>query len=226
MIRIAPSILSADMCNLESQIRIALDAGADMVHVDVMDGHFVPNITIGLPVVRSLRSHFECPIDVHLMISDPETYAPLFAKAGADIVSVHTEATPHLDRVLSSIREAGAYPAIVLNPSTPPESIEWALDACDMVLIMSVNPGFGGQKFIPRSIEKVRKLRALIDARGLKVDIEIDGGIVPPNAAALVSAGADILVAGSAIFSDNDGDVTGNVKKLKVEAMRGLPRKG
>jgi ribulose-phosphate 3-epimerase len=226
MIKIAPSILSADMCNLKGQVQAAIDAGADLIHVDVMDGHFVPNITIGIPVVRSLKACCSCPLDVHLMLSDPGTYAPLFAKAGADIVSVHVEATPHMDRVLASIKEAGASPGIVLNPSSPIDLVEWSLEAAEMVLVMSVNPGFGGQKFIPRTLDKVRILRSMIDKRDLGVKIEVDGGIGPQNAASVISAGADILVAGSAVFSDNEGDIAGNILRLRSEAMRGLPRKG
>jgi len=225
MIRIAPSILSADMCRLADMIGRALDSGADMVHVDVMDGHFVPNITVGLPVVRSIRGSFDAVLDVHLMISDPERYAPLFVAAGADIVTVHAEATPHLDRVMASIREAGGKAGVVLNPSTPLESLRWVLDRSDQVLLMSVNPGFGGQSFIPYSIERISKTREMIEERGLEVPIEVDGGIGPENASEVVTAGADILVAGLSVFSANGGDIEGNIASLRSSAMRGLSQR-
>lgn len=225
MIMISPSILSADFTRLGDDVKRALDAGADMVHVDVMDGHFVPNISLGIPVVKSLRKLGDIEIDTHLMITDPDNFGERFARAGSNRVTVHIEASNHIDRVLDSIRDAGAVPGITLNPGTPVESLRWALEKADMVLIMSVNPGFGGQSFIPYSIERVRQVREMIEELSLDVQIEIDGGITPDNAAEVVEAGADILVAGSAVFTVNNGDVEGNIKTLKDAAMLGLSRR-
>ena len=209
---IAPSILSADFSRLAEEIRAIEDGGATVLHVDVMDGHFVPNITIGLPVVKSLRKATQMTIDTHLMISEPGRYAVEFVKAGADMVSVHVEADVHLNRTLVAIREAGGQPGIAINPATPLIALEEALPYADFVLLMSVNPGFGGQKFVPTSMEKLRRLRRMIDERGLQVRIEIDGGIDADNISNIVEAGAEIIVAGSAVFSG--GKPTEAVKTL------------
>jgi ribulose-phosphate 3-epimerase len=204
MVQIAPSILSADFARLGEHLAQVEAGGADIVHFDVMDGHFVPNITVGLPVVKAVKAVTKLPIDTHLMITEPARYAEQFVDAGASMVSVHVEADPHLNRTLAAIRKKGAQAGIVLNPATPISSLEEALPFADYVLIMSVNPGFGGQKFIEASADKVRRLRRMIDARGLNVRIEIDGGIDTSNAAQVVAAGAEILVAGSAIFAQPD----------------------
>ena len=197
---VAPSILSADFANLARDIRVMEEAGARILHVDVMDGHFVPNLTIGLPVLKSIRKVTELLIDVHLMISNPDEMAFRYAEAGADFVTVHFEAATHLDQILGTVREHGALPGVVLNPHTPVSVLEEILPKCEMVLIMSVNPGFGGQQFISTSFDKVRKLRELVDSRDLNVRIEIDGGIGLHNTADAVYAGVDVIVAGSAIF--------------------------
>jgi ribulose-phosphate 3-epimerase len=204
MIDIAPSILSADFTRLAEAIRTVEDAGATVLHVDVMDGHFVPNITIGLPVVRSIRKATSMIIDTHLMISEPGRYAAEFVKAGANMVSVHVEADAHLNRTLTSIRELGAKAGIAINPATSLSTLDDALQYADFVLLMSVNPGFGGQKFVPGSVEKVRRLRQMISEKGLNTRIEIDGGIDEETAPKVVDAGAEILVAGTAIFGQKD----------------------
>jgi ribulose-phosphate 3-epimerase len=204
MFEIAPSILSADFARLAEEIRAVEEGGAALLHVDVMDGHFVPNITIGLPVVRSLRKATSLPLDTHLMIAEPGRYAVQFVEAGADMVSVHVEADDHLQRTLTAIREAGAKAGVAINPATPLVMLEEALTYADFVLLMSVNPGFGGQKFVPTSMDKLRRLRRMIDDRGLKTRIEIDGGVDEENVAKVVEAGAEILVAGSAIYGKND----------------------
>jgi ribulose-phosphate 3-epimerase len=216
MFEIAPSILSADFARLADEIRSVEEGGASVLHVDVMDGRFVPNITIGLPVVKSLRKVTRLKIDTHLMIVEPSRYAAEFAEAGADMVSVHVEADHHLHRTLGSIRDAGAKAGIAINPATPLSALEEALPYADFILVMSVNPGFGGQAFIPTSIDKVRRLRAMILERGLETKIEIDGGIDETNIAEVVGAGAEILVAGSAIFGQKDPAEA--VKKLKAGA--------
>ena len=197
---IAPSILSADFTRLAEAIEDVREGGATVLHVDVMDGHFVPNITIGLPVVKSLRAATDMTIDTHLMISEPGRYAVEFVKAGADMVSVHVEADVHLQRTLVAIRDAGAKAGIAINPGTPLVSLEETLPYADFVLLMSVNPGFGGQKFVPTSLDKLRRLRQMIDSRGLSTRIEIDGGIDASNIAEVRDAGAEIVVAGSAVF--------------------------
>ena len=204
MIDIAPSILSADFSRLGEEIASVARGGATILHVDVMDGHFVPNITIGLPVVKSIARATELPIDAHLMISEPGRYAKQFVEAGAKMVSVHVETDAHLHRTLMSIKSAGARAGVVINPATPVDSIVEALPFADYVLVMSVNPGFGGQQFIDTSLDKVRRLRRLIDERGLDTRIEIDGGIDLGNIASVVAAGAEIIVAGSAIFGADD----------------------
>lgn len=204
MFEIAPSILSADFTRLGEGISEVEKGGATVLHVDVMDGHFVPNITIGLPVVKSLRKATSMTIDTHLMIEEPSRYAVQFVEAGADMVSVHVEADVHLHRTLSAIRGAGGKAGIAINPATPLSSLEEALPYADFVLIMSVNPGFGGQSFIPTSLDKVRRLRGMILDQGLNTRIEIDGGIDAANVAEVVGAGAEIIVAGSAIFGKED----------------------
>ena len=204
MIEIAPSILSADFTKLGQQIEIVEGAGASLLHVDVMDGRFVPNITVGLPVVKAISRATQLPIDAHLMIVEPGRYAEQFVKAGAQMVSIHIEADPHAHRTLSAIRTAGAQAGIAVNPATPLSALEEALKFADYVLLMSVNPGFGGQQFIPESLDKVRRLRKMIDERGLKARIEIDGGIDAENIAEVASAGAEIIVSGSAIFGAPD----------------------
>ncbi|HZZ85291.1 MAG TPA: ribulose-phosphate 3-epimerase [Anaeromyxobacteraceae bacterium] len=203
-IRIAPSILSADFGRLAEEVRAVEAAGADVIHVDVMDGRFVPNITIGPLVVEAVRKVTKLPIDCHLMIVEPERYVADFARAGADLVSVHAEVSPHLHRTLQAIRAAGAKPAVALNPSTPLDCLDYVLGDCEMVLIMTVNPGFGGQKYISACTEKVRRLRALADARGQALDIEVDGGVKPDTIAEVAAAGANVFVAGSAIFGAKD----------------------
>jgi ribulose-phosphate 3-epimerase len=204
LVEIAPSILSADFTRLGEQIEAAERGGATIIHVDVMDGHFVPNITVGLPVVRSLSRATRLPLDAHLMISEPGLYAEQFVEAGAQMVSVHVEADPHIHRTLASIKKGGAKAGLVINPATSLGAIEEALQYADYVLVMSVNPGFGGQKFIPASLEKVRRLRRMIEERGLATRIEIDGGIGPDNIAEAVAAGAEIFVAGTSVFGKGD----------------------
>ncbi len=201
---IAPSILSADFSKLGDEIKSVEQGGADWIHVDVMDGHFVPNITMGPIVVEAARRVTALPIDVHLMIENPERYISEFAKAGATLISVQVEACRHLNRTVQLIKEAGARPGVVLNPSTPISSIEWVLESIDFVLIMSVNPGFGGQSFIPNSLEKIRNLKDMIQDKKSSVLIEIDGGVKENNIAEISLAGADAFVAGSAIFGSGD----------------------
>jgi len=212
MFEIAPSILSADFTRLAEEIAAVKAGGATILHVDVMDGHFVPNITIGLPVVKSLRKATDMTIDTHLMISEPGRYAVEFVKAGADMVSVHVEADPHLQRTLVAIREAGAKAGIAVNPGTSLESLSEALPYADFVLLMSVNPGFSGQSFIPTMLDKLRRLSEIISSRGLSVKIEIDGGVDANNIAEIANAGAKMIVAGSAVFGG--GDPTAAVKQL------------
>lgn len=204
MFEIAPSLLSADFTRLSEAIAAVKEGGATVLHVDVMDGRFVPNITIGLPVVKSLRKSTDMVIDCHLMIVEPSRYAVDFVKAGADMVSVHVEADVHLQRTLTAIREAGAKAGVAINPGTPISALEEVLPYADFILLMSVNPGFGGQSFIETSIDKLRRLRAMIAEKGLSVRIEIDGGIDAGNVAEVVGAGAEIIVAGSAIYGKED----------------------
>ncbi len=203
-VRIAPSILSADLGRLADEIRDAENAGADWIHVDVMDGRFVPNITLGPIVVSAARRATKLPLDVHLMIVEPEKYLEAFAEAGADVISVHEEACIHLQRILASIRALGKRSGVVLNPHTPEDTLDYVLEDADVVLVMSVNPGFGGQSFLPSSLRKLSSLRKKIDARGLSVDLEVDGGISPATARQVVEAGARVLVAGNAVFGKPD----------------------
>jgi ribulose-phosphate 3-epimerase len=203
-VQIAPSLLSADFGRLAEEVRAIEAAGADLVHFDVMDGRFVPNITVGPLVVEAVRKATRLPIDVHLMIVEPERYVEAFARAGANVVSVHAEVSPHLHRTLQAIRAAGARPAVALNPSTPLSALEWVLEDCEMVLVMTVNPGFGGQSYIEACTEKVRRLRAMADARGKALDIEVDGGIKPETAGPVAAAGANVFVAGTAVFGAPD----------------------
>jgi ribulose-phosphate 3-epimerase len=214
MIKIAPSILSADFADLGGEIRRVADAGADLIHVDVMDGHFVPNLTFGPPVVAAVRKATGLPFDVHLMITNPQEMITPFIKAGADIVTVHAETAPHLHRLVEAIREQGARPGVSLNPSTPLTAVEEVLDAVDLVLVMTVNPGFGGQKYIPAMTDKIRRLRRMIEARQLKAEIEVDGGVTVANARQIEAAGADILVAGSAVYGAPDAAAA-------IRALRG-----
>jgi ribulose-phosphate 3-epimerase len=201
---IAPSILSADFARLGDEIKAVEAAGADWIHVDVMDGHFVPNITIGPLIVEAVRSVTSLPIDVHLMIENPDDYIPAFAEAGASWISVHSETSVHLNRSVQLIRECGAKPGVVLNPSTPIQILEWIIEDVDYVLIMSVNPGFGGQAFIPNSIAKIKALRQMIQSKNLNTPIQVDGGVNEKTIAGIAAAGADIFVAGSAIFGSKD----------------------
>lgn len=212
MIELAPSILSADFARLAEQIQQATDGGASLVHVDIMDGHFVPNITIGPPVVKSLRKATNLPLDCHLMIENPDQYIPDFAEAGADWISVHQEACRHLNRTLHLIKSHNALAGVVINPATPVESLVEVLDIVDYVLVMSVNPGFGGQKFIPGALHKIRRLAEFRANRGLHYRIEVDGGIALDTVADVVRAGAEILVAGNAVFGK--GDPRTNAQKL------------
>jgi ribulose-phosphate 3-epimerase len=216
---IAPSILSADFSRLGDEIAAVSAAGADWIHLDVMDGHFVPNLTIGPPVIQSLRRLTNLPFDVHLMIAQPERYLQDFARAGADTISVHAEVSPHLHRTLAEIRRLGCKAGVVLNPSTPPEAITYVLEEVDLVLLMTVNPGFGGQKFIRPMVPKLARLRETIDRLALPIAIEVDGGVNLDTVADLAQAGADIFVAGSAIFGKPDYRAT-------ITAMRDLIARG
>lgn len=216
MIEIAPSILSADFSRLGEEIKAAERGGAGLIHVDVMDGHFVPNITIGPLVVKAARRATNLPLDCHLMITEPDRYIADFARAGASMISVHVEACVHLHRTLAAIRELGCSPGVVLNPATPLVSIEEALPFVDYVLVMSVNPGFGGQSFIVAALDKIRRLRVMIDSRGFKTHIEVDGGIDSNNAAEVVRNGAEWLVAGSAVFGNGTPEEATRALRLKA----------
>ena len=204
MAEIAPSLLSADFARLGEQVAAVKSGGASMLHVDVMDGRFVPNISIGAPVVRSLRAATDLALDCHLMIEEPERYAPAFVDAGANMISVHQEACPHLDRSVRLIRGLGAEAGVALNPATPAHLLDDVLEFVDFVLVMSVNPGFGGQGFLPRSLDKIRRVRRMREERGLGFRIEVDGGVTLANLPAIVEAGCDIVVVGSAIFGADD----------------------
>jgi ribulose-phosphate 3-epimerase len=211
---IAPSILASDFARLGEEIRALEAAGADWIHVDVMDGRFVPNITIGPDVVKAIRPHTRLPFDVHLMIAPADPHLEAFRAAGADWISVHPESGPHLNRTVKRIRELGAKAGVVFNPSTPVEFVEWMLADVDLLLVMSVNPGFGGQSFMTSQLKKVERLRAMVDKAGLDIVIEVDGGVTPANAGSCVDAGATALVAGTAVFR---GDYAQNIRALKGE---------
>ena len=214
---IAPSILSADFARLGEEIEAVQKAGADWLHVDVMDGHFVPNITIGPPVVKAIRPHVSIPIDVHLMIAPADPYLDAFREAGADVLSIHPEAGPHLDRSLQHIRQIGAKAGVVLNPSTPVEAIEWVMDHVDVILVMSVNPGFGGQAFIRGQLKKIARLRQMIDASGRDIVLEVDGGVAPDTAPLCIEAVATALVAGTAVFKGGPQAYARNIAALRGE---------
>ena len=218
MVKLAPSILSADFANLGSAIEAVTRGGADQIHVDVMDGHFVPNITIGVPVIKSLRKVTKLPLDVHLMITDPDKFIEAFVDAGANMVSVHVEVLPHLHRTITQIKKLGAKAGVVLNPSTPVNAIEEIAADVDFVLVMSVNPGFGGQVFIPHSVKKIAAVRALLDRAGSTAPIEVDGGVDLTTVESVVKAGAEWLVAGNAIFSGGDAEQAARALKDKAGA--------
>ncbi len=211
MVKIAPSILSANFGNLQTEIENLDKSGADLIHLDIMDGNFVPNLTFGPGVVKALRPHTKLPFDAHLMVNNPDEMIPWFIAAGADIITVHAETCPHLDKTLHTIRAYGLKAGVALNPATPESVLEYVLDKLDMVLVMSVNPGFGGQKFIESSLNKIAKVKSLIGER--PIEIEVDGGINPLTAARCISAGADILVAGTAVFAG--GEYARNIESLR-----------
>ena len=214
-VRVAPSILSADFAELGNEVRAIADGGADYIHIDVMDGHFVPNLTVGPAVVASLRGLCDKPFDVHLMLSPVDPFIDGFIDAGADIVTVHAEAGPHLHRSIQYIKSRGCRAGVALNPGTPAEAVDHVLDTVDLILVMSVNPGFGGQGFIHSMLDKIQSLRAKIDGCGRQIDLEVDGGVNAETAPLVIKAGADVLVAGTAVFSGGAGGYADNIARLK-----------
>ena len=217
-VRIAPSILSADFARLGEEVRAIEAAGADWVHVDVMDGHFVPNITIGPMVVKALRPHTTLPVDVHLMISPVDGFLDAFAEAGADIITIHPEAGPHAHRTIQRVKALGKMAGVSLNPGTPAKMLDYLIDAVDVVLVMSVNPGFGGQSFIESQLKKIAAIRKMIDATGRDIRLEVDGGVDAGNAGRIIAAGADVLVAGTATFKGGPTQYAANIAALKARA--------
>ena len=220
-IRIAPSVLSADFARLGEQVLEAVEGGADSIHLDVMDGHFVPNLTFGPPIVQALRAQTDVAFDVHMMVENPERYIPALAEAKADVMTVHVEAARHLHRVVQQIKDAGILAGVALNPATPVSAVEEILPDLDLVLVMSVNPGFGGQSFIESSVEKIEHVRRLLDERSLGATLQVDGGIGPDTAERVVRAGANMLVAGSAVFGSPHG-VAGAIDLIRRNGERGL----
>jgi ribulose-phosphate 3-epimerase len=214
-VRISPSILSADFAMLGEEVRAITTAGADYVHIDVMDGHFVPNLTIGPGVIKALRPHSALPFDVHLMISPVDPFIQSFADAGADIITVHPEAGPHLHRTIQTIKASGARAGVSLNPATPVEVVDYVLGDIDLILVMSVNPGFGGQSFIDSQLAKIERLRTMIDRSGRTIDLEVDGGVTPETARQVIAAGADVLVAGTAAFKGGAAHYAENIRQLR-----------
>ncbi|MEY4250550.1 MAG: hypothetical protein RJA87_2183 [Pseudomonadota bacterium] len=212
---IAPSLLASDFAKLGEEARAVEAAGADWLHIDVMDGHFVPNITLGPDIVKALRPHVKIPFDVHLMIAPADPYLDAFREAGADIISVHPESGPHLNRTLKRIRQLGAKAGVVFNPSTSPQTIEWMMDEVDLILVMSINPGFGGQSFMTSQLKKIERLRAMIDATGRDIPLEVDGGVTPQTAPLCIAAGATALVAGSAVFRGGPSAYADNIRALR-----------